>query len=336
MHPRILATMARQWGLITTDQAREVGLTDRQIDGLLASGSWLAVRRGVYAQRATWDSWDEFTGRPLARAHAAHLAMWADHVMSHDSAALELGMAILAATPEMVHITRPNARGGRSEYGVKHHVARYLPEQVLELDGIKVLDHARTAVDIGREHGFTHGIVACDSAMRMGVPREELRDVVQQMRCWPGIVPARHAVEFADPRAESVGESLARILVTELGLGEVEPQFGLVIDGQDVRCDLRVGRHIFEFDGRAKYRPAEEGGLAIKSPDDVVWDEKQRQTKVCGVGLGMSRLVWADFWGLRRDQAKARLHREYAVTKARFGESLAGLESYLVGAPEAA
>jgi hypothetical protein len=99
---------------------------------------------------------------------------------------------------------------------------------------------------------------------------------------------------------------------------------------------LRVGRHIFEFDGRAKYRHIDDGGLASKPADQVVWDEKQRQTLICGVGLGVSRIVWTDYWGSRREQAKARLLREYDLTRARFGESLHGMEPYLTFDPAAA
>jgi hypothetical protein len=330
MHPKALAVMAQQWGLITTDQALEAGMTHDQISVLLRSRDWVSVRYAVYALRSSWESWDEFTGRPLARARAAHLTMWKPHVMSHDSAALELAMPILAATPELVHITRPDVRGSRHECGVKHHGARHLPEQVDIVGRIAVLEPSRTAVDIGREHGFVHGVVACDSALRMGVAREELRGVLRQMRNWPGITQARQAVEFADGRSESVGETLARILVEEMGLGPVvEPQFRLVIEGRLIRCDLRVGRHIFEFDGKAKYRPIELGGLADKPAEEVVWDEKTRQDRICGVGLGMSRIVWADFWGSQRERAKARFAREYALTEARFGTSLSGLERFL-------
>ena len=40
---------------------------------------------------------------------------------------------------------------------------------------------ARTAVDIGREHGFEDGVVACDAALRLGLPRRELWRVLDGM-----------------------------------------------------------------------------------------------------------------------------------------------------------
>lgn len=320
--------MATQHGLVTRQQLRQLGVGDELLLRWIRSGQLLAVRRGVYARQEWWDTLDEYVGKPLARSRAAHYAIRLDHVMSHDSAALEHGLQILAARPELIHVTRPRVLGTRTEHGVKHHKAVFAPEQRMVVNGIAVLDPARTAVDIAREHGFTHGAVACDSAMRTGVTRRDLELAVEPMSCWPGVTMVREAIWFADPRAESVAETLGRILVTELGLGEVECQFEVVIAGRRYFCDLRVGRHVFEIDGRIKYRSTDDGGVAQKSPEQVAWDEKQRQTLICGIGLGMSRLVWADFFS-GREAAKARLRREYAVTESRFGTSLDGLQPYL-------
>ena len=321
--------MANQHGLVTARQLVGLGLSDETVARWVKAGALVRVRRGAYADPDLWHEWDEFTQRPLARARAAHLCMWTEHVMSHDSAALELGMPILAATPELVHITRPGVHGSRTKCGVKHHRAVYRSSQVITVGGIDVLEPARTAVDIAREHGFQHGVVACDSARRMGVTQRELELAYRPMTCWPNVTIVRAAVDFCTSKSESVGESLARILVAELGLGPIEPQFELVIDGQLVRCDLRVGRHLFEFDGKAKYRRVEDGGMATQDPGEVVWDEKKRQDKVCGIGLGMSRIIWSDLWGEQRRRTKDRLRREHALTEATYGASLAGLSAYL-------
>jgi len=321
--------MANHHGLITSRELITLGYGADVVQRWIKEALLVRVRRGVYTLPASWEAWDEFTERPLARARAAHYTMRTPHVMSHDSAALELGLPILAASPELIHVTRPDVHGSRTIHGVKHHTAVYRKRQVVTPHGIDVLDSARTAVDIAREHGFQRGVVACDSALRSGVSKGALRKAYEPMSCWRHITVVRSAVDFADGRSESVGETLARILLEELGLGPIEPQFVLVIDGKLVRCDLRIGRHIVEFDGKAKYRRIEVGGLAATDPGDVVWDEKQRQDKICGIGLGMSRIVWTDFWGDHRARAKARLHREYAATEARYGTSLAGLSAYL-------
>jgi hypothetical protein len=250
------------------------------------------------------------------------MTMVTDHVMSHDSAARELGLALLRPTRELVHITRPDVRGSRTEHGVKHHGAVYRDSQVVDVEGIPVLDMARTSVDMVREHGLPGGLPTLDSALRLGVARSDLRRAVVSMKYWPNVRVARQAVELADPGAESVAESLGRLLVKELGLGEVETQFPVPVTGGVAWCDLRVGCHVFEVDGRVKYLRSGEGGVATRPVEDVLWDEKRRQREVCANGLGMSRIIWEDFWPPRRGAALRRLAAEYAVTRDRYGERL--------------
>jgi len=328
--PGVLGVMATQRGLITRAQAVHAGLSPERIDRLVRAGTWVAVRRAVYAERPLWDDLTEWEARQLLRDRAASLRITKPHVLSHTSSALELGLAILRPGVSMTHVTRRGVRGTRHEFGVKHHLAPYRQDQVEARDGVLVLDGARTAVDIAREYGLRAGVVACDSARRTGLSKSALVAAYEGMRSWPEVTVAREAVELSDPGSDSVGETLARELVTELGHGRPQTQFGLTDGRREVWCDLRIGRHIVEFDGRVKYSRPEHGGLARLDPDEVVWREKQRQDFVCGFKLGMSRLVWGDLWGSARDRALARLAREYADTSARFGDNIADLAPYIV------
>ncbi|MCW2793853.1 MAG: hypothetical protein JWO76_2951 [Nocardioides sp.] len=333
MNAQVAALMSRQHGLVLRRQALAAGMTSEEVARLVRVGDWVAVRRGVYAVCALWESLDAFRGQPLLEARAASMNMDMPHVLSHDSAALLHGMPILEARPRLVHITGFGVLGHRTRCGVKHHRAPFSSHQVMEVDGLVALDPARTAVDIAREHGLRHGVVACDSAMRGGVPRHALELALVVMRSWPNVTIGRSSVEIADPGSESVGESLGRTLVSELGIGRAETQFGLPDRGRTVWCDMRVDRHIIEFDGRVKYRPAGAGGLATVAPDEVVWLEKQRQDFVCGFKLGMSRLVWADLMPARWDLTKQRVLGEYLDTCARFGTSVEDLAPYIVRRP---
>ena len=131
--------------------------------------------------------------------------------------------------------------------------------QRLVVDGLPVLDIARTAVDIAREHQLPHGVVAIDAARQLGVSLAELWSAIDAMYRWPGITTARLALEFSDGGAESVGETLARMMLElELGIGPVQTQFELRDDTRHARCDMRVGRHLVEFNGRNEYPPDRE------------------------------------------------------------------------------
>lgn len=330
VHPTIAGIMGAQHGLITRRQALEAGLTAACVDRLARTGAWVTVRRGVYVDREQWEGLARPEDRQLTKDRAASLRISRPHVMSHDSAALELGMDILRPAEQVTHVTRSGIVGSHLRYGVKHHLAPYQPDQVVEVNGRRVLDPARTAADISREHGLQAGVVAFDSALRLGCSALDLDAACRPMKNWPNVTVVRAARHLADPGAESVGETLARLLVTELGLGRPETQFGLTDGTRTVWCDLRIGRQLFEFDGKLKYLRPQDGGVATRDPGEVLWNEKQRQDWVCGFKLGMSRIVWDDLWGRRRHLALARLARECADTTARFGDSIDDLAPYIV------
>lgn len=322
MHPGIHAWFSRQRGLITREQLLDLWASPLVIRHLVETERLVWVRRGVYADPVVWAAADEHVGKPLLLAHAAVLTMRRGWVLSHDSAAHAQGLEILTPDRPLAHITRPGLTNAWTSAGVKRHLARFRADQVVVVDGVPCLDLARTAVDIAREHGFRHGLAACDGALRMGVRREALWDAVAPMRHWRGAPAARNAIELADPGAQTVIESLGRELVLELGVGFPETQFPVQTSRGIAWCDLRVGNHIFECDGRKKYLPMDLGGVAERDVTEILKDEKQRQTLVCAEGLGMSRIVWADLWGDRRREAVARLRAEYAVTAQRFGDQL--------------
>ena len=329
-HPDLALTLARQRGLITRRQALDTGMSGSLVDGMVRTGRWVPVRRGVYMPAEVWEALDAYDGRPRACARAAHLTMRAAHVLSHESAARELGLAILRPDEELIHVTRRGVRGGRTEHGVKHHLAPYQQDQVVEVEGVPVLDAARTAADIAREHGYVHGVVACDSARQLGVGLGALWTAVEPMTCWPDVTVIRACIQDSDPGAESVGETLGRLLLREIGLGPVQTQFELRDETGWARCDMRVGRQLFEFDGHKKYLRQDRGGLAVVDPDEVVWREKQREDWLRGYRLGMSRLVWADYWGARREVAKERVRREYEATCAAYGTDVSDLAQVIV------
>ncbi len=330
-HPGVAAVLARQWGLITRRQALDLGISAPHIGALVRTGQWRLVRRGVYMPREWWVALDPYVGVARARARAAHLQMRSAHVLSHGSAADELEMPVLAPDEPLIHITRRTPWTSGVMHGIKRHVAPYSDSQVVVVDGVPVLDAARTAVDIAREQGYVHGLVACDSARQLGASLGDLWEAVAPMVCWPEVTVVRAAVQDSEPGAESVAETLGRILVVEAGLGPVQTQFEIRDGSGGARCDMRVGRHLIECDGRKKYVPQERGGLALVDPDQVLWEEKRREDWLRGHRLGMTRLVWADYWGARRELAKERLRREYAATCRAFGTDIADLAHLVVG-----
>ena len=323
MRPRLRALASRQGGLITRRQALAAGYLEGEIRRLTRDGGpWVPVRRGVYADRELWEQRDPYDGDMCLRDRAAHLLMTRPHLMTHDSAARSLRLPMLRPDVPLVHVTRFGVGGSRTEEGVKHHLTRLGLLDNAVVDGMRVTGLARTALDLAREHGLLPGVVACDAAMQRGARPEDFEDALVHMWCWPHVTRARAAAGLADPGAETPGESLTRMLLLELDLGEPETQFPVRTGSGVAWTDLRIGRHVVEFDGRTKYREVENGGVSSRQVEDVLWEERRRQAEVCATGLGMSRVSWEELFGSRRDQTKRRLAAEYALTRERFGERL--------------
>ncbi len=254
---------------------------------------------------------------------AVVLSGWSGATISHTSAAAVHGLPIRPRWRRLHHVTRPDVLGGRTDNGVTHHRARLSGSDLAVVHGLSVTGLARTAVDIARLHGFTDGVVAADAALRSGASRAELSIMLERGRNWPFNTRARAAVRVADAGAATIGESLLRLMVLELRIGVPETQF-LVTDGRrSAYADLRVGRHLFEFDGRVKYRLPHEGGVSDRPAHEVVWEEKQREDwlrRTAG-GFGVSRVVWTEMFGATRALTLRRLAAEYADTVRRFGQA---------------
>lgn len=328
MNARVAALMSAQWGLLTRRQALEAGMTGARIDHLVRTGRWEAVRTGVYAEAAYTALLSTDLQRRVLEARAASLRISSPHVISHHSAGDLLRMPLLNQRNPCTHVTRPGIVGSHLRHGVKHHLAPYAPHQVVTVEGVPVLDRARTALDVAREEGYLAGLVAADAALRAGTTRHDLAVAAEAMRCWPQVTVVRDVIASASPLTDSIAETLGRDFVTELGHGVPQPQFGLTADGRTAWCDLRLGRHFFEIDSRLKLRPAATGGLSTKAPEDTLWDEKLRQDFVTGFKTGVSRLTWNDFFGQQRARALDRCRREFLDTCARFGTDISDLAQY--------
>jgi len=327
MYLPVIALLGAQHGLITARQLSDAGVDSVGVRRLLAAGVLVRLRRGVYVDGEAWSCLDPYRAQPLARLRAARLTLTSeDYAFSHDSSSIVLGMGAPDPRQAIVHVSRTKVHGDAVRAGVKHHLAPYRDRDVTCVDGFPVLNRARTAIDMVREHGRAHGLASCDAALRAGVSRSELLDVLSTMSCWPHTRCVRWCIEHADGDAETYLESLVRDFVLELGIGRPDLQFGLSDGHRTAFADLRVHRHLFEADGLLKYDEVNPSGT---EPRAVLVEEKQRTDFLTGFKLGMSRLTHHDLYA-GRAAALRRAAREYADTCARFGTDIDDLAAYRV------
>jgi hypothetical protein len=269
------------------------GRSDEQLARLVRDREWVRVRRGAYVD-------GQLPAATVARHALLVAATLADlrrpAVVSHQSAAVLLGLPLWGASLDQVHVTRRPGASSQTAGTLRCHVARLRDDEVTVVGGLQVTDVARTTLDLARSLPFEPAVVTLDAALHEGLVTREL--VEHRLLDIAGTRGSRHAarvVRFADGRSGSVGESRSRVLLHELGLAPSALQFRVTgADGSFLaRTDFawEEQRVIGEFDGRVKYgrllRPGQDAG-------DVVFQEKRREDAIRDEAWEVVRWTWSD------------------------------------------
>jgi len=231
-------------------------------------------------------------------------------VVSHHSALVMHGVPVWAADLAEVQLTRTSGRSGLKA-GVRHHRGVLTQPDVTRVDGLIVTSIARALVESAGRTSFEAAVVSADAVLRSpGVSEDDLRRLLEVTEYWPGGPTIRSALAFADPLAESVGESRLRVLMSNEGLPAPVLQ-AMFEDGDGfvARVDFYFPDQntIVEFDGLVKYPDGSRAALIR---------EKVREDRLRGLGLEIVRLTWADLahpartaMRIRRAFDRSRRHR---------------------------
>jgi hypothetical protein len=280
-------------GYITRPEILDAGYDDRDIRDARSLGLLTRIGPGLYALRAAYEP------MTLEQKHAVRCrAVAARHgdgiVFSHHSAAVLHGLPVWGHDLVDVQVTRRDARRGRREAGVNHHVGRVSDDDIVQVGDLLVTKPARAIWEVACEGTVEQGLVTADAALHQRlISREAMDRVAGSFARWQGSRAARLTMRLADGRAESPGESRSRHLFWRSGIPVPDLQHpiydrdGRLLARTDFAWELY--RHIAEFDGRIKY----DGTLGDEG-FGTVFDEKQREDLIREQQWGLSRLVWAD------------------------------------------
>lgn len=291
-------------GLLHRDRARAAGFTDHRLREDVRAERLRRIARGVYLPTSPVDDdADSAAARAVETFRLTSIAVACAHgphptaVLSHESAAALHDLPMLRPRLDKVHLTNGEIGGGRTREASILHASELAPGDVVEVAGIPVTSLGRTAADVAQMTPSTHplafarALVVFDAALRRGELPESLALHLHRRRR-RGTRAAKEALAYADPGAESVGESWGRAQMIVADLPVPTLQVEHTIDGQKYRVDGEWdGRLVWEFDGRTKYhrhcRPGE-------SAADVVVREKDREDALRAAGLMVVRTSWTD------------------------------------------
>ncbi|KQX62058.1 type IV toxin-antitoxin system AbiEi family antitoxin domain-containing protein [Angustibacter sp. Root456] len=310
--PSLSSAFVKQGSVFSTAQAVAAGLSHREITTRVARAEWVRLRRGAYTTRQVHEASDEAARHVLA-ARAAHLTLTARHAFSHTTSAVLHDLPLHELDLSEVHVTHLDGEGsGRHESKVWHHMGTVPPGDLTRAGDLPALSLSRTAFDVARVAAPGSALVVADAALRRGTTSADLRRQLEAGMDWPGARSASRLLPLADGRAESAGESLARLVFHDIGLDPNELQLDMTTDRGEARVDFAWTRWriVGEFDGRIKYgrlvRPGE-------SPSDVAWRERQRELAIERAGWIVVRFTWAEL----RDHALVRHRLLEAMARAR-------------------
>ena len=208
-------------------EARRAGLTDHQLHGPRLT----APSRGLRMWAGTEPGWVD-----LARALCQ---LEGDHCLSHVTAARLWGIWLPTwmQDDERVHVTgRKETSGARRRPGVVGHRAKLAPEDMVEVNGLRLTSPARTWLDLAPQLKDPLDLIAAGDALLQrsdGPPRPEgvvgrnplstfrqIDAVLARRRSVKGIQAARQARPLLREGVDSAPESRMRVVMVGAGLPE--------------------------------------------------------------------------------------------------------------------
>jgi hypothetical protein len=243
----------RQHGAITLQQARQAGLSDRQVRGLVSRGAWRRQSRGLFT----------IVGSPATPDQAVAVAFLAvaaaGGVVSHLSAAAALG---LTAHPNRPHVTVPPSASAASRVAIVHRSVVPLVDRA-HRGPLIVTSVSRTLLDCAAvlDGPTVEGLFDAAFCRKLAT-RESVLAALGRVGCRrSGADLARRTAEVWNRVVEpgSPAELRTMRMLAELGLDDLVAQHEVFDDdgGFVARLDLASPRRLlgFEYDGLEFHGP---------------------------------------------------------------------------------
>jgi hypothetical protein len=295
-----------------------LGRDDSRLSRAAERGELMRLKRGVYLPHGRWTDLSS-NERHRLRLVVAERLSGPGLVFSHESAAALIGLPILGRWPEKAHVLRDCANGGRSNTGITRHALGLHGVPLVTVGGLRSTAPARTVIDLATTMPFESGVVSADAALhanrRTGsslTTPEEVHALLQTMMPFRGLRKVIAVLDASTTLSDSVGETLCRLILAELGFATPALQVGYGdAEGFIGYADFTWKNHrvILEFDGHVKYTdPRFTHGLTA---DQIVVREKNRENRLRALNYKVVRVDWAD---LRNPARMLRLLQESGLS----------------------
>jgi very-short-patch-repair endonuclease len=277
-----------------TDQLLQTGLNSRRVAQLVQAGTLVRLRRGCYA-RGPW--WTGLTAaerrRQLIFAHALGTLTTSTGgaAYSHTSGASLRGLH-LWNVDDRVHLTQSSCPSPISHgRDVVAHTRALGSRDMGFVEGLPCTSLERTVVDCCLMFSLRQAVIVVDHAIRIGADVTLLREHCSALTGRNGVVALRRALDLADARSESAGESLTRELLHRLKIEPPKVQYVVRTPIGEHRMDFAwpEKKVALEFDGKTKY-------FDYRPTGEVVFAERRREKALMEQGWTFIRIEWKDLF----------------------------------------
>lgn len=258
-----------QWGLVTSTQAREAGLTHMDLTRLSQSGHLVRVAHGIYRDagapadqhedlRAAW-----LSVSPAKLAYQRLRASLSDAVVSGESAANLHAIGDFRA--DAMEISLSQRRRSRRE-GVQFRVRDIEPRDVTLVQGLPVTSLERTIADLARDgHDLSHVANALSDALR--------QSQLQEARLAELLAPVAHRRGFPQGDGDSLLRNLKEMAVASddplaSALSNVPPSWALFLEttAKSIAQNPEFARAVLREARRAEFPTV----MRVLVPDEVL------------------------------------------------------------------
>lgn len=300
MNARLAVVAAAQHGVFSTPDATGCGVSSSTLDRWVRAGEVVRVRRSAHVLAESWEAASpeerhRLTTRAILRTRPAR------DLASHHAA---VGLSRIATWGVDLDVVDLSSSGTAVRRRGDLRLHPRVGSAAVLVDGAPAVPLALALVQTAAWSGIVPGVCSIDDALH----REQCTtaDLVAAVALLPEHERdrARAAVDLADGRSGSVGETRTRLLLQDLGF-RCTPQFEMLLpSGRLAYGDLLVDEVVVvEFDGLVKYE-----GLAGAR---ALADEKVRERGIWDLGYEVERVVWADL------DAPARLRHRVIAARSR-------------------
>lgn len=273
-----------------TNELQELGVNHRRIAALVRIGVLVRLRRGCYIRGSTWRAqkpWVRSLQLIAAHAHGTLPTSAGGLVYSHTSAARLHGL-FLWDVGDKVHVTAETTASTTSHgRDVVPHTRPLEPTELTFIEGMPCTTIEQTVVDCCLMLNYKQALVLMDHALRKGADSSKLQQMCASLAGRNGVLTLRRALDNADARSESPGETLTRELLQRLRIQMPDLQVEVTSAEGRHRLDFawREKKVALEFDGRVKY-------FDYAPTAEVIYQERQREKALTELGWKIIRVKW--------------------------------------------